>query len=179
MCCHVISSIQVCFMVWQCSFVRDTEIYLYLHLQHFRLGFWRTTQHLFFRKWVILVIFCQVKLFLGSTIMFTGWRPREFFSLRSCSNKDPVGGKMLLCNQMFTCLLVIIFLTKCKLMCKFIIILCNIYHKDRETWTLFNISSFGTLFSAFFVITLFTCRLIGPTGARKPQSGILRIKCLV
>ena len=111
--------------------------------------------------------------------MFTGWRPREFFSLCSCSNKDPVGGKMLLCNQMFTCLLVIIFLTKCKLMCKFIIILCNIYHKDRETWTLFNISSFGTLFSAFFVITLFTCRLIGPTGARKPQSGILRIKCLV
>ena len=140
-------------MLWQCSFVCDIEIYLYLHLKHFLLGSWRTAQHLFFRKCVILVIFCQVKLFFREHYVSWLEAAKWIFSVCLFSDEDLICGVEKCCFAVKCLPLVIILLTKYKLMCKFIVMLYNIYDKDCETWTLFiNISSFDNIIQSTFLV---------------------------
>lgn len=86
--------------------------------------------------------------------MFRGWRLlSEFFSVCLFSDEDLICGVEKCCFAVKCLPLVIILLTKYKLMCKFIVMLYNIYDKDCETWTLFiNISSFDNIIQSTFLV---------------------------
>lgn len=79
--------------------------------------------------------------------MFRGWRSlSEFFLVCLFSDEDLICGVEKCCFVVKCLLLVIIFLIKYKLMCKFIVMLYNIYDKDCEIWILFiNISFFDNI----------------------------------
>ena len=70
----------------------------------------------------------------------------NFFSVLWFSEEDSMVWENVALPMIKCWLLEIIFLRKCKLMCKFIVKWCNNDNKDCETWALFNISSFDTLY---------------------------------